>query len=357
MEDNVEYRAAQIHFLMAKIDFIKLPMMKKAYLDFIEHVPFNIEQLQQFCMSIDAYTIYNMNSIAAQLFVHDSPEIKLIDEYCNNYQSLQFQETVCMKDINHESFVHEVAKKSYDVYTKYHDTDSNSNSTEILGHGQMDFGNFDWLPPPPTFGGFEYFDQSGAQNDIQNDMEMVLFANNTDFPDMFVKTFCDTMSVVIKDVPHDGDCGYHCIVKYLKELRNLSFTVDDLRNIISKCVEMNTKISQKQIDELKQRQINREWMDDNDLNILCKHFNMVVYIYEKRKDVQDSFYIVDSNSLADKIDYDKTKALYLLCIGGSSKSRGMHFQYIWNPFKIVMNTFDECKVPVAIEVPTAVNIV
>lgn len=366
MQDSIVCRAAQIQFLMAKIEFIKLPMMKKAYLDFIENIPFSIEQLQHFCISVNAYTIYNMNSLAVKLFICDSPEIQLIDNYCHNYRSIQFQQNIYMKDTYHASIVEEVAKASYDRYTKYQNDLKNaeSDSTEILGDSGMgdDMFGTQWMLPPPNFDGFEYFHQDSIQNDVQDDMEMVLFSNNTDFPDMFEQTFHPTMPVVVKDVPHDGDCGYHCIVQYLKELRNLSYTVNDLRNIILKCVEMNTKKSQKQIDALKQRQTNREWMDDNDLNILCKHFNMVVYIYEKRKDVKDSFYIVDTNSLADKEDYDKTKALYLLCIGGSSKTRGMHFQYIWNPFKIDLNTLEEgktqCKIPTAIEVPTAVaNIV
>ena len=365
MQDTIVCREAQIHFLMAKIDFIKLPMMKKAYLDFIENIPFSIEQLQHFCISVNAYTIYNMNSLAVKLFLHDSPEVQLIDDYCRNYQSHQFQENIYMKDTNHTSVIEEVAKASYDRYTNYQNDfkDTELDSTEILGDASMTgFDNYQWLPPPPSHDGFEYFHRSDIQNDVQDDTEMVLFSNNTDFPDMFEQTFHPTMSVVVKDVPHDGDCGYHCIVQYLQELRNLSYTVNDLRNIISKCVEMNTKKSQKQIDALKQRQTNREWMDDNDLNILCKHFNMVVYIYEKRKDVKDSFYIVDTNSLSEKQGYDKTKALYLLCIGGSSKTRGMHFQYIWNPFKIDLITIEEgntqCKIPTAIEVPTAVaNIV
>ena len=166
MQDTIVCREAQIHFLMAKIDFIKLPMMKKAYLDFIENIPFSIEQLQHFCISVNAYTIYNMNSLAVKLFLHDSPEVQLIDDYCRNYQSHQFQENIYMKDTNHTSVIEEVAKASYDRYTNYQNDfkDTELDSTEILGDASMTvFDNYQWLPPPPSHDGFEYFHRSDIQ--------------------------------------------------------------------------------------------------------------------------------------------------------------------------------------------------
>ena len=86
-------------------------------------------------------------------------------------------------------------------------------------------------------------------------------------------------------MPADNHCGYHAVVFNLKRVHHPRFNSD---STVKEQILLLKEILIRTYEELQSPRANRlkmhpnEWLDDKDMEILCKYFNICIHVKDER---------------------------------------------------------------------------